>query len=100
MLFRSLEREKKHESEKAHTYTSREGEGTSESSKWQSVAIGVLVVGLTAVNQFLRYWDKPKTSYSDSQPSFYSQPPPPPNTPSDSYAPSKISVPIPKVGVQ
>ena len=93
----ALEREKKREAEKAHT---SKGEGTSESSGWQSVAIGVLVVGLTAVNLFLRYWDKPQTSYSDSQPTFNLQPPPPPNTPSDSYTPSKIPVPIPKAGMQ
>mgnify|MGYP001792777409 FL=1 len=91
----ALFREKKREAEKAHTSgEGTAGEGTSKGWSAQSVAIGVIVVGLTAINLYLRYWDSDKTLYSNSQP------PPPPNTPSyDSY-PSKIPVPISKVGIQ
>ena len=82
----ALEREKKREAEKK---SDAEGD-TSESIGWyaQSFGIGVLVVGLTAINLFSQYWDKSK-----------SEPPtPPPNTPIT--PPSKIPVLVPKVGMQ
>ena len=81
------------------TNTTREGEVTSVSRKneeWQSTAIGLIVVGLTAANLLLQYWDMHKSETSQSVP--------PQNTPEPQYAPqpqpSKIPVPTPKVGLQ
>ena len=79
----ALKREKEHEAEKAHT--SGEGTAGSEGFSAHSVAIGVIVVGLTAINLFLRYWDSKA---------------PPPNTPiTPPGRPSKIPIPTPKVGM-
>ena len=81
----ALEKEKKRE------VTSGEGEDTSEGWSAQSVAIGVLVVGLTAFNLFY-----------DIGISTNREPPPLPNTlkTTPMMQHSKIPVPIPKVGMQ
>ena len=105
-LDRERKREAENKSEVGKVNTTRGGEGTSESLSeknegWQTTAIGVLVVGLTAANLLLRYWDMHKSGVS---PASYSQSAPPQNTPEPSYAtltqPSKIPVPTPKVGLQ
>ena len=55
----------------------------------QNIAIGVLVVSLTAYNLYLRY--------SENNVRKYIPPPPPPNTPEPT---SRISIKTPKIGME
>ena len=55
----------------------------------QNIAIGVVVVSLTAYNLYLRY--------SENNVRKYIPPPPPPNTPEPT---SRISIKTPKIGME